>query len=316
MRKVRGGQISGASGPEFNRSKVVKYLAWTFGLAYAIQIGIANTYNENRMIGQVVLAAMMYVPALGVLLSGGRLKDMGWKPQIKKNVRIILMAWFGPLLLTAVGAALYFLIFPGHFDLTGKYVEAAAGAEALAQMKEQGLSYPVSVLITAAAAVTYGPLINTFAALGEEIGWRGFLDPQLKARLGKRKAWVLGGVIWGAWHWPLIWLIGYEYGAAAANSAGYFGFPVVGMLLFCIISTGLGILHDWLYEKSGSIWVPALLHGAFNAAAALPLMVCLPDTGSARLLGPASVGMLAGLPILAAAAVLLIKVGKKGSGRA
>ena len=72
------------------------------------------------------------------------------------------------------------------------------------------------------------------AALGEEIGWRGFLYPQLEAGVGRRKGWILGGIIWGAWHWPLIWLIGYEYGAAAGNSVGYAGFPVTGMLLFLL----------------------------------------------------------------------------------
>ena len=77
------------------------------------------------------------------------------------------------------------------------------------------------------------------------------------------------------------------------------------MLLFSVITIGWGILHDWLYEKSGTIWAPALFHGAINATASLPLMVCLADTGSARLLGPAPIGILAGLPFLAVAAVLL-----------
>ncbi|MBO4367338.1 MAG: CPBP family intramembrane metalloprotease, partial [Clostridia bacterium] len=145
------------------------------------------------------------------------------------------------------------------------------------------------------------------------IGWRGFLYPQLKARFGRRKGWLLGGAIWGAWHWPLIWLIGYEYGKAAGNSAGYALFPLSGMLLFCVITAGWGILHDRLYEKTCTIWVPALFHGAVNAAAALPLAVCLTDTGSARLLGPAPMGILAGLPFLAAAAVILWRTKKQPS---
>ena len=196
-------------------------------------------------------------------------------------------------------------------DVSGDYVAAAAGAEALAQMQAQGISYPLYVLITVVSGVIYAPLINTFLALGEEIGWRGFLYPRLKARFGKRAGWLLGGVIWGAWHWPLIWLIGYEYGAAAGNAAGYAGFPVVGMLLFCIITVGWGILHDWLYEKSGSIWVPALLHGAINAAATLPLSVCLTNTGSARLLGPAPMGLLSGAPFLLVAGVLFVRAKKQ-----
>ena len=292
----------------FNKKQVIRYLLWTFAVAYAVQFGAAYLYNRvNLLIGQLVIAASMAAPTLGALFSGVSLKKMGWKLPVRQNVGTILTAWFAPAVLTALGAGLYFLFFPGHFDVTGAYVSASAGPEALRQMEEQGLTYPAYLLISAVSAVVYAPVINTFLALGEEIGWRGFLYPQLKARFGRRKGWLLGGVIWGAWHWPLIWLIGYEYGAAAGNKAGYFGFPVVGMLLFCAVTPAWGILHDRLYEKSGSIWVPALFHGAINAAASLPLAVCLTDTGSARLLGPAPMGVLAGLPFFAAAAAVFLR---------
>ena len=287
---------------EFKKKQVIKYLIWTFALAYIIQICAAPLYKNNRMAGQLVIALMMFVPMLGVLLSGEKLKAMGWKPQIRKNIKTILIAWFSPVILTAVGAVLYFILFPKHFDLSGEYVAVVGGAQVLEQMNAQGISYPVYVMISVISSITYAPLINMFTALGEEIGWRGFLYPQLKAGLGQKKGLLLGGVIWGAWHWPLIWLIGYEYGAAAGNPTGYVGFPVTGMLVFSVFTTGLGILHDWLYEKSGSIWVPSLFHGAINAAWALPLSVCLTNTGSMRLLGPAPNGMISVLPFLAVAA--------------
>lgn len=290
---------------EYNAKQVLKYLAWTFVIAYIIQFLAAPLYKSNRQAGQLVLAAMMFVPALGVLLSGAKLNGMGWKPQIKKNIRPILTAWFTPLILTVAGGALYFLFFPQHIDLSGSYMTALAGADVLELLQAQGVSYPVYVLITALSTITYAPLINMIAALGEEIGWRGFLYPQLEAKFGRAKGWILGSIIWGAWHWPLIWLIGYEYGEAAGNFAGYAGFPVTGMLAFCVCTVGIGVLHAWLYEKSGTIWVPSLLHGAFNAVAALPLMLCAADTGTYRLLGPSPNGLLSGLPFLITAAYIL-----------
>lgn len=297
---------------EYDKARVVKYLVWTFAAAYIIQICAARIWNSgNMMIGSLVIAAMMFVPAAGVLLSGAKLSDIGWRPQIRKNIKIIMIAWLSPVILTAIGAALYFMIFPGHFDLSGEYITASAGADVLAQMEDQGISYPVYILVSLISSITYAPLINTFVALGEEIGWRGFLYPQLKMRFGRRKGWLIGGFIWGAWHWPLIWLIGYEYGAAAGNPAGYAGFPVSGMLIFCIITIGLGILHDRLYEKSGSIWLPSLFHGAVNAVGMLPLSICMINTGSARLLGPAPMGIIAGLPFLAVAAVLMLRKDKQ-----
>ena len=104
---------------EFNQKQVNRYLIFTFGAAYLIQFLAAPLYRSNRSAAQLVLAAMMFVPAFGVLLSGADLKGMGWKPRIRKNIRPILFAWFGPLLLTAIGGILYFLLFPQHFDLSG-----------------------------------------------------------------------------------------------------------------------------------------------------------------------------------------------------
>lgn len=291
---------------EFNRSQVVKYLVWTFALAYLMQAGVGLMYNSGKTIaGQLVMAGMMFVPTLGVFFSGIKLLGMGWKPQIKKNIKPLLIAWFAPAILTIIGAALYFLIFPGHFDLSGSYIVATAGQAALEQMEAQGLTYPIYIIVSSIGCITYAPLINMLLALGEEIGWRGFLYPQLKAKFGHKKGWILGGIIWGAWHWPVIWLIGYEYGF------NYVGFPVVGMLLFCVFTVALGILCDWLYERSGSIWLPSICHGAINAIATLPIAICLSDTGSARLLGPAPNGIIAVLPFLSVAVVLFLRRKKK-----
>ena len=96
-------------------------------------------------------------------------------------------------------------------------------------------------------------------------------------------------------------LIGYEYGT------DYIGFPIVGMLLFCIFTIAAGIACDWLYEKSGLIWVPAIFHGAINAAATVPGAVCLANTGSLILLGPAPIGVLAGIPLMVFAGILFCK---------
>ena len=296
---------------EYSRKKVIIFLLWTFIAAYLIQFIAASVYRTNMQAGQIIVAVMMFVPALGVLLCGRGFAGMGWKPEIRRNLRYYLLAWFSPMILSAAGMALYFLFFPGHFDLSGEYMAYSAGEETMRQMETQGVSYPMYVLVTFISAITIAPLINTVVALGEELGWRGFLYPQLKERFGKQTGWILGGIIWGVWHWPLIALIGYEYGAAAGNPIGYAGFPVSGMITFGFVTVGWGILHDWLYEKSESIWVPSLFHGAINAFAGFPLVLCIINTGTARLLGPAPVGVLSGLPFLLIALMLYLKAGKE-----
>ena len=286
----------------FNKKGTIKYLIWTFLIAWIMQVIVAILYrNGLAAFGQPLIAIMMFVPLLGVLLSGHTLSGMGWKPRLKGKIRILLTAWFLPALLTAIGVALYFVVFPGHFDMSGGYLTAAAGPEVLEQLEAQGLTYPAYVLVSVVSCLTYAPLINMVLAVGEEAGWRGFLYPQLKAKFGKRRGWLIGGVIWGMWHWPLMWLIGYEYGT------DYAGFPIVGMLVFCIFTTAAGILCDRLYEKTKCIWIPSIFHGAINAAGTVPMALCIANTGSAILLGPAPHGVIAGLPMIIGAVILLYK---------
>lgn len=298
----------------FNKKGTIKYLFWTFLLAWIMQGIVAVLFwNGLAFVGQILTAVMMFVPLVGVLLSGQKLSGMGWKPCLKGNVRTLLFAWLIPSVFTAVGAVLYFLIFPSHFDLSGEYLAANAGAETLEQLEAQGLTYPMYIIINVISVIVYAPIVNMFTAVGEEAGWRGFLYPQLKAKFGKTKGKLIGGIIWGAWHWPLMCLTGYEYGM------DYAGFPIVGMLLFCVFATAAGILCDWVYEKSGCIWFPSILHGAINAAGTIPMALCIPNSGSAILLGPAPHGLLAGVPLFLLAAVLLLRSAKpeeqQGDGR-
>ena len=289
----------------FDKKGTIKYLIWTFLIAWIMQVAVAVLYqNGLAAFGQLLMTVMMFAPLLGVLLSGQTLSGMGWKPRLKGKIRILLAAWFLPALLTAIGAVVYFAAFPGHFDLGGDYLASAAGPEVMAQLEAQGLTYPMYILVSVISCLTYAPLINMVLALGEEAGWRGFLYPQLKAKFGKGNGRLIGGVIWGIWHWPVMWLIGYEYGT------DYVGFPIVGMLVFCIFTTAAGTLCDWLYEKTDCIWIPSLFHGAINAAATVPLVICISNTGSVILLGPAPHGILAGLPLILCAGVLLFKAVK------
>ena len=55
------------------------------------------------------------------------------------------------------------------------------------QLRAQGLTYPVYVLISVIVSTAYAPPINML-----EAEWRGFLYPQMKAKLGKGEVWLIG----------------------------------------------------------------------------------------------------------------------------
>ena len=261
--------------------------------------------NMKKKLVSLMLASMlavsMFAPLLAAVLSGAGIRGMGWKPRIKGNIRWIMGAWFGPAVWGAMGAALYFLMVPDALDTSFSYLYNVLGAEGVRQMESSGLSVQQYVISSCVASLTYAPWLNMLFAIGEEAGWRGVLYPALKSRWGTLKGRIAGGIIWGVWHWPIMLLAGYEYGTS------YWGAPVTGPLLFCLIAASMGILLDFFYEKTNCIWIPALCHGAINAFAGVPTIFLNPAYGDRLLLGPLMVGLVGGLPRILLAAWICIR---------
>ena len=295
--------------------KLLKYLIFAFALAWPVQ-ALASWFSlrGNALAFQLIMVGCMFMPLLATVLAGIPLKGMGWGLNLKGKWKWVLAAWLAPMALALLGAALYFLLFPGQLDFSGAYfkaqITAAAGedaaAEAMAQLREKGISMPLLALIYTVQAVSYAAIINTFVSLGEEVGWRGAMLPRLKERFGRRRGWLLGGVIWGAWHWPVMILAGYEYGLE------YWGAPLPGLLVFCLFTTALGLLLDLCYEKTRCLWVPALGHGAVNAAAGIPLLFLNPAYSDRLIFGPSMQGLIAGIPLFLLALFVLLRTKDEG----
>lgn len=286
----------------------IVYMAVTFGIAWCLQIaGAAAALNGLPMVYQILVALSMYSPLIGTVAAKkgikGEKSGIAWGFHWKRNGRSFLVAWFLPAILTILGALLYFIIMPEKFDLgCGSLADLYGSMNLLdADGTLQGVPLAAAAVVQGISAITYAPLVNTFAAVGEEAGWRGYMTPVLTEWLGRTPALIVSGVIWGIWHSPVIILAGYEYGT------GYFGAPVLGVLLMCLFTTGVGIILSFFYEKTDSIWVPALIHGALNGAAGLPLLF-MNEMPQHYLLGPTPAGLIAGLPIYVLAAVLLFRM--------
>ncbi len=281
------------------------YLLWAFAIAWAIQ-GLAVWFARQGQAAAFQLALMvtMYAPFAAVLLARIPLRGMGWTPKLRGKWRWFFAAWLGPAVLCILGAVLYYVVFPGRLDLNYSAYTAQLGEEGLALLAADGVSVQTLILSQLVSALTWGPFVNMLAALGEEVGWRGALYPRLKERFGVGRGRLLGGLIWGVWHWPVMILAGYNYGLR------YWGAPILGPLLFCLITTALGILIDLLYNKTNCIWIPALAHGAVNAVGSAGVLVLNAAYADQTILGPSMLGAIGGLPLLVLAAVLWQKGGE------
>ena len=77
----------------FDKKGTIKYLIWTFLITWIIQIVVAILFWKGLTVfGQLLMAIMMFVPLLGVLLSGHTLSGMGWKPCLKGTIKFLLAA--------------------------------------------------------------------------------------------------------------------------------------------------------------------------------------------------------------------------------
>jgi membrane protease YdiL (CAAX protease family) len=98
-------------------------------------------------------------------------------------------------------------------------------------------------------------LAESFAyALGEELGWRGYLQTRL-VESDWRFPLLLCGLIWAGWHFPFLWVIW----------DGYSPESIARAFLFTLSIAFAGVFIGWLRLASGSVWVAAIMHAAHNA---------------------------------------------------
>ena len=289
------------------KQSMALYFLFAFGLAWLCQVyaSLQLIQNGNATAYQMLLAVSMFSPLAATLVSKkvflNQPTGIGWKVRGKR--RYWLAAWFGPAVFTVLAAALYFAVFPSRLDLSGSWLVSAYGGEMDAETlkRELGVSTISYMTGTGLMAVTVAPVANMLFAVGEEAGWRGTMMPWLKEHFGLLNGRLLGGIIWGVWHWPIMLLTGYEYGT------NYLGAPVLGLVVWCVVCFALNTLLDWLYEKTGCIWVPAIAHGAFNAVAGLFTVLTYPADAYYNVLGPTPIGLIGMLPMLAAAVWLTLR---------
>jgi len=84
--------------------------------------------------------------------------------------------------------------------------------------------------------------------VGEEYGWRYFLQPKMQNKFGVALGTILLGIAWGIWH----------AGADLMFYSTETGLQmIVAQIIACI---SLGIFMGYAYMKTENIWVPVLMH--------------------------------------------------------
>ncbi|MEY2847818.1 MAG: hypothetical protein RI885_483 [Actinomycetota bacterium] len=283
---------------------VITFLAIALGAAWAIQspLWISGDGLAHPLFFPLTLG-MMFTPALAAIV----VVLVVHRP--RSIPRLLGLAPLRPMTRTLGLVALAAVAFPvlaiasmllGHamglvrLDLVG----LSGLAEFLAAQGQVDVSREMLVGIAVAQLLIIPLNIvgSSIAAFGEELGWRGWLLPNLLP-LGTWPALIVTGLAWGVWHAPII-LLGYNYGRT----------DLLGVLLMTGWCVMLGILIGWLRLRSASVWPAVIAHGAVNGSTgALFVFVAAGADGSVVF------GTLLGWPgwiLMAALIVVLVVTGQ------
>ncbi|MBQ6264804.1 MAG: CPBP family intramembrane metalloprotease [Clostridia bacterium] len=236
------------------------YFAVTFGISwgmfFAFLLSGKPFINDDGSMGNMadlICTLGMLSPAAGVIITRHLTKE-GYKLMGEnslmlgidlKNGKIIfyILALLLPWLYSELGNLMSIIIQPECFDT--EYFKTAVDDVRTVYF------YPVMAFVSG--------VYFSFGGLGEELGWRSYMMPKLIKLCGLPKAVIIGGIIWGIWHWPLTYA-GHNFGTE------YKGYPFTGFAAMAVLTVFMGILLTYVTIRTGSVWPAAFLHAVNNAS--------------------------------------------------
>jgi len=251
------------------------YFLMTFAYLAAAVVGSIQPALSTTLSGSLLLLSVIGLVLLLVLRWRGGPQSFAGAGMAFGKIRICLLYGLAMVLFYGLETLLNYVFKLGTpVDITALI---------------PGTAIPAPALLAAMFfnAVIVGPVLGLIITFGEEYGWRGYLQGEL-VRLGRVRGVGLLGVIWGIWHWPMIWM-GYNYP----------GQPLWGSLLMTGYTVVLSYFLAYAVFKSKGVWTAAYLHALNNQAMSFFMMMLVTPVSIALSFG-------IGLPALALCAVVVL----------
>lgn len=215
-------------------------LALYYGVTVAAMTlgALALSLVASRVVATVGVALLMWTPALGRLVAT-RVLDRAWKTTAP-------LRW--------PRRALRSVLFPFGVEL-GIYGSAWALGLALGLAAWAPRWAPDRLALNLALNTAIGVVIGGFGALGEELGWRGYMQPRLQsAGVAFASVWV--GLLWWAFHLPVVFALGYQESSH----------PVLTQAMFAVAGVADSYLWMWACTREQSVWPAVWFHAFHNVA--------------------------------------------------
>ena len=219
------------------------FLALVILLTSPFHYAIVNLYPSRIYVG-----AIMWCPAIAAILTlrikGRKISSLNWN---WGNWKYIRWSYYIPAL---YGIITYALIWILGFGGLAKSEAIMDWAKELGLYGIGTLSPAVAVIIAVVLLGTVEVIRASATTLGEEIGWRGFFIYELRKVLSFTGLSIFSGLIWAAWHWPLL--------------VYYSNNVLLEFVTFFIVIISMSFIMNYYTFKSKSLWPAVIFHAVSN----------------------------------------------------
>ena len=288
--------------------KIFIFLIITFVVTWALAFGLMANGGYSNTFTTIILTLCMLIPTVSVivttLITKEKFKDVWIKPNFKGNIKYYIIAWFLPAILIILGTILYYCIYPSNFDgsmtlMINSFKEQTASLGQVITDEQIKMTLYIQIV----TALLLAPVLNIIATMGEELGWRGYLLPNLCKEYSPVVATIITGVIWGIWHAPLI-AMGHNYGLDY-KYAPWGG--ILAMIVFCIF---VGSFLSYITIKVKSAIPAAIAHGMINGFSSVSTLFLATNKVN-PFIGPTAVGIIGGMGFIITGIVCFILIKKE-----
>lgn len=239
---------------------------------YGLTLLFSNVFNFFELnAGKMDAGNLLFVtgamwsPGLAALLTkrlfGEPISELPWKWSGARY------AWLAYLIPIAYALPVYLVTW---LSPMGGFLQPDFLTRTAAQFGWSNLPPTATLILFLVLTATVGLVAKTSRALGEEIGWRGFLVPELNKIVGFIGVSVISGLMWAAYHFPVLLFGDYNKGAPAWYS----------LTCFTLMVVADSVILAWLTLRSKSVWPAAIFHGSHNLFIQSIFTPLTRDTGS------------------------------------
>jgi membrane protease YdiL (CAAX protease family) len=247
------------------RAGILAYLALTFGLSSIFYGLIIHAGHLGAAHGAYVVG-LMWCPAMAALITcrlrGRAIGTLGWGWRLRYQA----MSYAIPIAYSVAAYLIVWLTGWGGFPNRTFLADVANSAG------WTGLTPALVLVCYVLLSATTGLVLSAATALGEEIGWRGFLVPELAKVTSFTGTALVSGLIWTCWHVPILLFADYNSGTP----------PWYGLTCFTVMVVGISFVFAWMRLRSGSLWTGVFLHASHNLFIQKILTPLTTDTGRTK----------------------------------